>query len=183
MNLISISQAVTAIQAGDVIAYPTEAVYGLGCDPFNHKAVEKLLQLKGRPMEKGMILIAASIEQCLPFVELAGTDWEKSVMESWPGPVTWVLPTQAKVPVWITGGRNSVAVRVTNHPTSQKLCEAFGQPLVSTSANPTDANPAMTTQQCHAYFDNGIYGIVEGELGKLDQPTQIWQAPEMIRLR
>lgn len=183
MSILTVDEAVNAIRQGQIIAYPTEAVYGLGCDPFNQKAVKNLLALKGRPMEKGMILIASSIEQCLPYIEIENTPWEQRVKQDWPGAVTWVLPVKEKLPVWITGGRNSLAVRVTDHPVSKSLCEQFGKPLVSTSANPTGAEPAKTQQQLTRYFDQNINGIVAGELGGLDKPTPIWMAPQMVRIR
>lgn len=175
IDLFNLSQAVDSLLAGEVIAYPTEAVYGLGCDPFNLKAVEKLFHVKQRPFEKGVILVAASIEQVLPYVELIGMDWEQSVRESWPGPVTWVLPAKDNVPEWITGGRNTVAIRVSAHPVVQALCTAFGQPVVSTSANISSQTPAMSCEEIFAIFKDQVL-CVAGALGQLDKPTQIRDA-------
>lgn len=172
-----ILQAVEVLQAGGVIAYPTEAVYGLGCDPFNLQAVEKLFHVKQRPVEKGLILVAASVEQIASYVELSDTPWEAEVLASWPGPVTWVLPVKAtaNLPDWITGGRKTVAIRVSSHLCIQALCNAFGQPIVSTSANLTNQKPAMSCTEIKRVFEDSVW-CLEGELGNLAQPTQIRDA-------
>lgn len=170
-----ISQAVDILNSGGVIAYPTEAVYGLGCDPFNQQAVELLFHVKQRPMEKGVILVAASVEQVLPYVQLSGMAWEKEVLATWPGPVTWVLPLKHALPDWITGGRNTVAIRVSDHPVVQQLCHAFGGPIVSTSANLSTQPPAKSCDQVSDIFGEGLY-CLRGELGSLAQPTQIRDA-------
>ena len=173
----NITQAVEILQAGGVIAYPTEAVYGLGCDPFNLQAVEKLFHVKQRPVEKGLILVAATVEQISFYVDLQNTTWEAEVMASWPGPVTWVLPVKktANLPSWITGGRNTVAIRVSAHPTVQALCNAFGKPIVSTSANLTNQAPARSCAEIKQVFKDSVW-CLEGELGDLSQPTQIREA-------
>ena len=161
--------------AGEVIAYPTEAVYGLGCDPFDLKAVEKLFHVKQRPIDKGVILVAASVDQLIPYIDLIGMAWEESVRESWPGPVTWVLPAKDTVPEWITGGRDTVAVRVSDHPVVQALCTAYGQPIVSTSANISSQSPAMSCNEIFSIFKDQVL-CVAGELGQLDKPTEIREA-------
>ncbi len=175
MGEISVTQAVGQLQAGEVIAYPTEAVYGLGCDPFNLQAVERLFQVKQRPFEKGVILVAASVEQVVPYVELLNTEWEDKVLQTWPGPVTWVLPAKESVPEWVTGGRKTVAIRVSDHPVVQALCLAYGQPMVSTSANITSEPPAMSCLEVETFFKEKV-SCVGGQLGDLDKPTQIREA-------
>lgn len=177
MSQQSLLQAVEILNNGGVIAYPTEAVYGLGCDPFNLQAVEKLFHVKQRPIEKGLILVAASVEQVSSYVELKERPWEAEVLASWPGPVTWVLPVKAtaNLPDWITGGRKTVAIRVSAHPCIQALCSAFGQPIVSTSANLTNQKPAMSCTEIKRVFQDSVW-CLEGELGNLAQPTQIIDA-------
>ena len=175
MNPSQLSQAVKVLQAGEVIAYPTEAVYGLGCDPFDFAAITKLFHVKQRPVEKGVILVAASIEQVLPYVELMDTPWQKQVEQTWPGPVTWILPAKPNVPEWITGGRETVAIRVSDHPVVQALCSAYGKPIVSTSANITNQAPAKSCDEIQQIFQDKVL-CVEGALGNLDKPTQIREA-------
>jgi len=178
----NISLAVTALKAGEVVAYPTEAVYGLGCDPFNQQALEKLFHVKQRPIEKGVILVAASVEQVLPYVELMDTDWQQSVLDSWPGPVTWVLPLKKALPDWITGGRNTVAIRVSDHPIVHALCSAFDSPIVSSSANLSGHTPAKSCAEITKVFGDSLL-CVEGALGNLDKPTQIRDAVSGLVLR
>lgn len=182
ISIEALPAAVALLHAGEVVAYPTEAVYGLGCDPFNEAAVQTLFHVKQRPVEKGVILVAASIEQVAPYVQLLGMPWEQNVLATWPGPVTWVLPLKQPLPDWITGGRDTVAIRVSAHPLVQALCEAFGQPIVSTSANLSTRPPAKSCDEVKRVFADAVF-CLEGELGQLDQPTQIWDAQSGARLR
>lgn len=179
---IDIEQAVKALRSGEIVAYPTEAVYGLGCDPFNQKSVEQLLHVKQRPLEKGMILVASNIAQISDFVRLEGELWQDRVLKTWPGPYTWVLPLKKSLPVWITGGRETLAVRVSNHPIVETLCNAFEGPIVSTSANPSSLEPARSCEEVFHYFGERFF-CIQGELGSLQQPTQIWDAQSNQQLR
>lgn len=177
-----INNAVRHLKAGAVIAYPTEAVYGLGCDPLNEDAVMNLLEIKQRPMEKGLILIASSLEQLRPYLVLDQAITER-ITPTWPGPVTWVIPAQPWVPKWLTGTHNSLAVRVTDHPIARDLCAQFGSPLVSTSANPT-TRPAIKESRklLKSFSDDDIF-IVHGKVGELGQETAIYDAVSGKRLR
>lgn len=165
---------IEAFTSGKIIAYPTEAVFGLGCDPDNEEAVMSLLALKQRPIEKGMILIADNYSQLLPYVNdrAIPMDRRTEIFSSWPGPVTWLLPASDRAPRWITGGSELIAVRVTAHPLVKSLCTKLGKPLVSTSANYSGEEPARNVEQIKQTFGNDVY-CVEGEVGKLGNPTQI----------
>ncbi|ENY6666857.1 L-threonylcarbamoyladenylate synthase, partial [Pseudomonas aeruginosa] len=127
--------AARVVREGGVIAYPTEAVWGLGCDPWNEDAVYRLLALKARPVEKGLIVVAANIHQLDFLLEDLPDVWLDRLAGTWPGPNTWLVPHQERLPEWVTGVHDSVAVRVTDHPLVQELCHLTG-PLISTSANP-----------------------------------------------
>ncbi|WIO74273.1 L-threonylcarbamoyladenylate synthase [Porticoccaceae bacterium LTM1] len=165
--------AASALRAGGVIAYPTEAVYGLGCDPDRQQACENILNLKQREKGMGMILIASRIEQ-LEFYLIGLSEEQRATMAAtWPGPVTWLIPNNGQAPDWVTGGRNTLAVRVTDHPVAAALCDAFGSPLVSTSANPHGQPPAKTADEVASYFPEGLAAIVDGPLGKQAKPTEI----------
>lgn len=175
---LTVPDAAAALHRGAVIAYPTEAVWGLGCDPFDEAAVRRLLALKDRPVEKGMILIAGALAQldglldwpALPAARIA------EIHESWPGPHTWVIPATARVPRWITGLHAGVAVRVSAHPVVVALCTAFGGPLVSTSANPAGAPPPHALSELDPALHDALDGIVVGETGGLARPTAIRDA-------
>lgn len=165
-------RAAQLLHAGAVIAYPTEAVWGLGCDPHNHEALKDLLALKVRPPEKGFILIAASIDQLAGILDRLSPDDRAKVTATWPGPVTWVLPHFGTVSPLISGGRDTVAVRLTAHPLAAALCEAFGGPIVSTSANPACHPPAKTRLRVAQYF-GAVLPALNGALGGLQRPTTI----------
>ena len=142
--LLTPIEAATTLHRGGVIAYPTEAVWGLGCDPSNEAAVARLLALKQRPVDKGLILVAGTLEQFHGLLDWDAlpTDRSEAVFASWPGPHTWIVPTSGRVPHWITGAHDGVAVRVSAHPQVVALCDAFGGPLVSTSAVFRPSRPA-----------------------------------------
>lgn len=170
------------IRQGGVIAYPTEAVYGLGCDPTNAEAVQRLLQLKQRDWRKGLILIAASPDQLFPWVDLPAADWQK-LNQYWPGPFTWVVPASAETPDWVTGGRPDIAVRVTAHPIAAQLARSTGMALVSTSANPAQRPAARTPLTVRRYFDDNLDLIVAGAVNQRARPTPIRHWPDGQWLR
>jgi len=161
------------LNQGAVIAYPTEAVWGLGCDPYNQQAVEQLLALKSRPVDKGVILVAANTEQLGPLLDKLTTQQRQRLDETWPGPVTWLIPDPDDLfPSWVKGQHSAVAIRVSAHPLVAQLCQAFGGLLVSTSANPAGLEPAMNKAEVSAYFESRV-NIVDGELGGANSPSQI----------
>ncbi len=168
-----LQRAAAALRAGGVVAYPTEAVWGLGCAPWQGAAVERLLALKGRPAARGLILIAADFGQLTPFLAPLPRDLAGEIHASWPGPVTWVLPAAVQTPGWLTGGRDTVAVRVTAHPVAAALCRAFGGALVSTSANRCAGRPARSASAVRRYFGARIDALVPGALGGLARATPI----------
>lgn len=172
MTPFHLRQVAHALQAGSVVAYPTEAVFGLGCHPLHGPAVQRLLALKGRQLSKGVILIAADFDQLRPFVGDITDDQLALLQASWPGPVTWVVPAAPHVPAWLTGGRQTLAVRVTDHPVASALCRAAGMPLVSTSANRSGRPPARTTLQVRLRCP-GVDLIVAGQTAGRAKPTAI----------
>ena len=173
MNHWQLRQTARIIGQGGIIAYPTEAVFGLGCDPLNPNAVMRLLALKHRPVEKGLILIASNIEQLDPFMAQLNTKQQDTLMASWPGPATWLVPARPETPIWLKGHHDTIAVRVTDHPIAAALCQTVEHALVSTSANQTGQQPAKRPIQVRRYFHNTLDRIVTGPLGNLANPTAI----------
>ena len=169
-------RAVRAVRAGGVIAYPTEAVYGLGCDPLEYAAVQRILALKQRDAAKGLILIASRPEQLLPYMAKLDDGVMQRLRASWPGPVTWVVPAAPSLPFWLSGGRDSIAVRVTAHPQAAALCEACDMALVSTSANRSGTAPARTALEVRARLGDGVDFILPGAVGGAAKPTEIREA-------
>ncbi|MEH6617868.1 MAG: Sua5/YciO/YrdC/YwlC family protein [Porticoccus sp.] len=168
-----IAQAAAVLNSGGVVAYPTEAVWGLGCDPFCATAVERILAMKHRGRGMGLILIAASIHQFQPFLEGLLPKYRDQLDASWPGVQTWLVPNNHVAPPWVTGGRDTLALRVTDHPVAAALCHKFGGPLVSTSANPHGLPPAKSVLKVKLYFRDKLDYLVPGLLGKSNKPTPI----------
>lgn len=175
---LSIDEAVARLRAGGVVAYPTEGVWGLGCDPRNEAAVHRLLAIKQRPVDKGLILIAADFEQLRPFVDVDALPAERfdEIRASWPGPHTWVLPAAAAAPRWITGTHAGIAVRVSAHPPVVALCTAFAGALVSTSANLAGQPAPQRRDELDPALLPRIDGVLGGETGGLQRPTPIRDA-------
>ena len=163
------------IWSGGVIAYPTEAVFGLGCDPLNGPAVARILAIKQRAPAKGFILIATDIAQLEPFMQLDAA-MRAQVLQTWPGPVTWVVPASAGVPGWLSGGRDTLAVRVTAHPVARALCEATGLALVSTSANLSGHSPLRSPPAVRRLLGDKVDYVVPGTVGTRKNPTEIRDA-------
>lgn len=182
---LAVADAAAVLRDGGVVVYPTEAVWGLGCDPFDEAAVRRLLALKQRPVDKGLILVAGTLGQLDGLLdwEALPTDRREAVFASWPGPHTWIVPATGRVPHWITGAHDGVAVRVSAHPTVVALCRAFGGPLVSTSANPAGAPPPCSLAAFDAALLAAVDGVVAGETGGLDRPTAIRDARSGAALR
>ncbi|MGH8496821.1 MAG: L-threonylcarbamoyladenylate synthase [Gammaproteobacteria bacterium] len=169
----AIRKALRVLSDGGLIAYPTEAVYGLGCRPDSAVAVMRLAALKQRDLREGFILIAADRSQLDPYLAPLTARIERRLRSGWPGPVTWVVPASDTAPAWITGGGGTIAVRVTAHPVAASLCEAFGAAIVSTSANRSGRPPARTALGVRRRFGKRIDAIVPGEVGGAARPSEI----------
>ena len=167
-----LTQAVTHLRRGGIVAYPTESVYGLGCDPANHRAVMRLLHIKRRSPAKGLILVAADVEQLLPWV----AEIPAHVRATWPGAHTWLVRPRPGVPNWITGRHARIAVRVSAHPSVRALCQAAGMALVSTSANRTGQVPARCYRGVLRRFGSDVDYVLPGRVGGRRQPTPITDA-------
>lgn len=170
--------AAALLRAGGVLAYPTEAVYGLGCDPHNRAAFEKIFALKRRPATQGVLLIAAAFAQVERYIDLANVPDAvlAQVRASWPGPNTWIFPRSAAVPAWVAGAHTGIALRVTAHEPAAALCRAWGGALVSTSANPHGQPPARSASTVADYFGDALDGLLDAPLGAQDRPTTIRDA-------
>lgn len=168
-----LQQCVNAIIRGEVIAYPTEAIWGLGCDPWNSHAVSHLLKLKKRPIEKGLILVAGELEQVAFLLRLLTQQQRDTVMATWPGHTTWLLPHAGLVPGFVSGYRDTVAVRVSTHPIIKALCKAVDGPIVSTSANPTGSAPARHRLGAKRYYSALGVPLAPGKVGNARSPSTI----------
>ena len=178
-----LQSAIRHVREGGIIAYPTEAVFALGCNPDNTAALQALLDLKGRPADKGLILIAAQFDQLLPYIDTTAVRNLNRILKTWPGPVTWLIRARSGVPFWLRGQHETIAVRVTNHPIAAGLCNALGKALVSTSANPAGFAPAQSALKTRLYFGDSKIFILKGAVGPERKPSAIFDARTLARLR
>ena len=173
-EMCQVDDALLYIRQGKIIAYPTEAVYGLGCDPFNQQAVKDLLALKQRPESNGFILLIANWSQLTPLISGISEHQLHAVRQTWPGPVTWVFPKASGIPAWLTGSHHGIAIRMSAHPVAHALC-ANG-PVISTSANIHGQLPAMNINALQAQFPTALDAVVMGELGQMAGPCGIYDS-------
>jgi L-threonylcarbamoyladenylate synthase len=171
--------AARVIRSGGIVAYATEYCFGLGCDPHNERAVSRLLRLKRRPADKGLIVLAAHPDQLTPFA----AELPAAARESWPGPHTWLVPARPRAPRWITGGHPRVAVRVTAHRQAAALCTQAGMAIVSTSANRAGERPARSFRDTVRRLGGEVDYVLPGRVGTLPAPTPIRDAltGELVR--
>lgn len=160
------------LRRGGVIAYPTESCFGLGCDPRNPLAVQRLLRIKGRPERKGLILIASKFNQLKPYLAPLKPSQIAQLHSKWPGPHTWLIPASHNCPFWLTGRHSTIAVRVTAHPVATRLCREANMALVSTSANRSGQKAAKTAKECSQLFGNKVR-VITGRIGKRRKPSTI----------
>jgi L-threonylcarbamoyladenylate synthase len=172
-----------ALTHGKIIAYPTEAVFGLGCDPFNHEAVQRLFQLKQRPLTKSMILLAPTMACVKNYTAPLAEDIYHKIEASWPGPVTWIFPANENLPTWLMGADNTIAIRITAHPVAASLVASWGTLLVSTSANISSLPPAKTAKEVEHYFANKVDYILDAAVGGALNPSEIRDARSGVVVR
>ncbi|MHB1590853.1 MAG: L-threonylcarbamoyladenylate synthase [Sulfuricella sp.] len=160
------------LRGDGIIAYATESCYGLGCDPRNARAVRRLLQLKGRPQSKGLILIADRYSRLRRYVLPPTAEQSRQLDQTWPGPHTWLMSASRHTPRWLRGRHESIAVRVTAHPDAAELCRALGTALVSTSANRAGLKPLKTRSACVKAFGQSVL-VLPGRVGGRKTPSTI----------
>lgn len=173
--MIDTIQAAIALRAGKVVAYPTEAVYGLGCDPMNAQAMAAIWAMKQRPEGMGLIVVGSSWQQLVSYMSPLDEQHHAKLVSSWPDALTWIVPAAESTPHWLTGGRDTVALRWTLHPDVCALCDAFGGAIVSTSANLHGQPPCVSADCVTLAFtaQEAFAGVLQGELGAHSKPTPI----------
>ena len=170
--MLGVEQGIAALRAGQVLAWPTEGVWGLGCLPNRPDAVRRLLDLKGRSPDKGLILIAARVTALAPYIQPLDAAGRAALERQGQHPITWLAPAAPDASPLLRGIHDTQAVRITRHPLCLSLCEAAGA-LVSTSANQEGLPPARTVQQVGEMFGADLDGIVDGPLGDAAGPSEI----------
>ena len=171
--LLKVRRAIQQLERSGVIAYPTEAVWGFGCDADSQEAVVRLLKLKHRSVDKGLILVAASVDQFAAYLDGLSPALMDKFAQPTERPVTWLVPANNFVPDWIKGRYKSVALRVSTHKPVVDLCRAFGKPIVSTSANRAGQPPCKSPWPLYRLLGHGLDYIFPGPLGDLNSPSEI----------
>jgi tRNA threonylcarbamoyl adenosine modification protein (Sua5/YciO/YrdC/YwlC family) len=173
MNKEPLLYASTIIRNGGLVACPTESIFGLDCDPNNNDAIKKLIRIKNRSFNKGFILAASSLNQLQPFISTLTNQQKEKILQINNLPITWIVPAKKDINPNLSGGRETIAIRVTQHPILQQLCDSLCSALISTSANPSDMPPAKSVVQVQEYFGTNVDYIIDGELGECKNPSEI----------
>ncbi len=162
-----------AIVKGKIVAYPTESVFGIGCDPENEKSINKIIEIKNRSKQKGLIIIADEVKKLSKFIHKDYLDLfiKKSDIES--KPTTWIVPSSKHVLNLVKGEDSSVALRITQHPIASRICKYSNKAIISTSANISSKTPAKNSNEILMQFGEEIDIIVDGRVGDSIKPTQI----------
>lgn len=170
---LRIDRAARIILNGGVVAYPTEAVYGIGCLPDDEQGLHRIIRIKRRDAGKGLIVVAADIGQLDHLAQIPETDSSDGNLPGWPGPVTWVVPAGRRASPLLTGGRSTIAVRISDHPIVRRLCRRTGSALVSTSANFSGHPPASSVLGVRRALGAELDFVLAGPLGEQSKPTEI----------
>lgn len=176
MNLASIRDAASIIRRGGIIAYPTESCYGLGCDPGNSWAVRRILHIKRRKKEQGLILVSDHISRVMRYVKFFPVATRQEILASWPGACTWLLPARKSVSGWVVGNHASIAIRISRHHGVRALCRNAGMAIISTSANRARRKALRTAESVYLEFGSEVDCIMEGEIGTDTRPSVIRDA-------
>ncbi len=167
----SIRHAAHVIRNGGIIAYPTDTIYGLGCDPYNAQAVHNINLLKQRPQNKQFILLAADIEQIKPLILLHEEQQARIVQTT--EPTSWISDASPQAPAWLVDQHNTLTIRVSKNDTVKKLCTALGHAIISTSANPSGKTPASNSLELHQYFHGSVDKILASQQKLTARPSKI----------
>ena len=172
MIITEVKDVICHLKSGEVIGYPTEAVYGIGCDPWNQSSVEKIAKIKGRKKRQTFLMVASSIDQLTDLIDISRLS--SQVKSSWPGHTTWLIKAKENVPYWLQDEQtNKVGVRISNHPLVRELCSEYGKPIISTSANISGKEEIKNQQEFIRTFSSDINYLVDGDLGDYDKASMI----------
>jgi L-threonylcarbamoyladenylate synthase len=179
---VSFRHIAAHLKRGGLIAYPTESCYGLGCDPDNRKAVQRILRLKQRPQRKGLILIASHYRQVARYLQPLTLVEQARLRTDGAQTVTNLMPTRPSAPRWLRGEHDTLAIRLTAHPLAKQLCRSTNSALVSTSANRSGMRSAKTYAECQRIFGKKVW-VLRGRVGNRKQPSTIrtWSDGKIVR--
>jgi L-threonylcarbamoyladenylate synthase len=182
---IAARAAATVLRQGGLVAFPTATFYGLGADAFAPEAVRRVLDVKGRPEGKPLLVLVDSLAMVESLALEVPAPARALIAAHWPGPLTLVLRARTHVPAEVTAGSGTVGVRLCAHPIAQALVRALGRPVTAPSANPTDAAPPTTADQVLDYFRGRIELVLDGGVTRGGEPSTVLDGtldpPRVIR--
>ncbi|MDH3342205.1 MAG: L-threonylcarbamoyladenylate synthase [Gammaproteobacteria bacterium] len=178
----AIRYAAHQIRHGGVIVYPTETVYGLGCDPMNLDAITYLNQLKQRQPSKGLILLGHTLTLFDDYIE-ALTEADQNRITAAEQATSWIVRAKNTLPNWLTNKQRTLAIRITRQPVVTALCQQLGHPIVSTSANPSGKKTCSNALEAHKYFHDKVDAILINDRQLNGQPSVIKRLDNLATLR
>ena len=167
----SIRHAAHIIKNGGIIAYPTDTIYGLGCDPYDPEAIDRINAIKQRPLDKQFILLAGHIDQIRPLLIL-DEQQEKTITQN-NEPTSWIIAASQNAPTWLTDGNNTLTIRISKNDEVQRLCHALKHPIISTSANISGHMPAKNALDLHKLFQQNVDKILISNKPLTGKPSKI----------
>ena len=178
----AIQHAAHQIRHGGVIVYPTETVYGLGCDPMNFEAVSAINHLKRREAGKGLILLGHTLALFEHYIEDLSLSAQKEISQM-EKPTSWIVNAKESLPEWLTNKQRTVAIRITDHPVVTELCQQLHHPIISTSANPSGKKPCHNALQAHKYFHDKVDAILIDDHSLSGQTSTIKRLDNLSTVR
>ncbi|CAK8718250.1 Translation factor SUA5 [Candidatus Electrothrix aarhusensis] len=158
----ALSEAARLLRQGGLVAFPTETYYGLGVDPFNVEALQRLFAVKQRQSDKPVLVLVAEQGQVVQLAAEVPAVFPQLMTSFWPGPLTLVFPGRSTLPPLLTGGTGNIGIRQSPHPLASQLLHAFGGPITATSANRSGAPPATTAAEIQESLGAEIDLILDG---------------------
>lgn len=180
---LPIDEAVNILKDGGLIAYPTEGVFGIGCDPLHPAALQRVVEIKQRDAGKGLIIVCAEFEQLDNFIEPLNAAKQERLLATWPGAVTWIVKANPSLPALLTGGRDTIAVRVSQHPVVAQITRQFERPIVSTSANYSGQEACTSAAAVRQTLGEKIDLVLDAPVGGQHGATPIFDAATGKQLR
>jgi len=157
-----IKEAVRLLKQGGLIAFPTETYYGLGVDPFNKEALQRLFRVKQRTVDKAVLVLVADKSQVKLFADSEPVGFNDLMTGFWPGPLTLVFPARSTLPELLTGGTGTVGIRQSPDRTASRLLREYSGPITATSANRSGALPATTAAEVNEIFGSDVDLVLDG---------------------
>jgi L-threonylcarbamoyladenylate synthase len=171
-----VMKAVSLLKQGKVMIFPTETVYGIGADAFNEKAAAKIFKLKKRSKNQPLQILIADFEAVKKTASGVSAKALKLMKKSWPGPLTAVVRKKKSVPDVVTGGLNTVGLRMPDHLLVLEIIKALGRPVAASSANITGKNPPKTAKEAGRHFKSGISLVIDGGRCRIGKASKVVDA-------